>query len=129
MKNCNSMKYLIGAINPRYTRQQAIIDNVCKALNLEPFRPDYHGATGDKNTVLIYTPEQMEHNNEIDRKYGTFAPNNLYKQPIFTFENTDINGYGSYDFANRGKIDLRGIDEQTAIYNAIRTALEQHNNN
>lgn len=126
MKYCDPEDY----IHPAYKRQQAAIKDVCQELGLVAFYPDYHGADRDKNTVLVYLPEDDEYNRELEKKgyFYTVGPDGteLYRKPIFTFENTDLNGFGTYDFANHGDLDLRGLDECRVIEGAIKLAYYNH---
>ncbi len=113
------MKYLPERISPDYERQQQAIRVACAELGVVPFYPDYHGTAGDKNTVLVYLPEDEEYNRMLDRK--PFVDSNDYRKPFWMFENSDINGIGSYEFANFGRLDLRGHDAKV-IRGSIRLA-------
>jgi hypothetical protein len=118
MKNRNE----ITTINSKYIRQQEIINKVCKDYNLCAYRPNYHAKDRDCNTVLIYNKEDEIYNNELEKTGETRTE--AYKKPLFTFENTDINGMFSLDFANRGKLDLRIINEDLIIETAIKEAMQ-----
>ena len=115
------MKYLqTDGIHPDYLNQQQVIMDVCKELGLVAFYPDYHGQERDKNTVLVYLPEDDEFNRKLE-KQGCWDTN-LYEKPIFTFENSDVNGFGDYGFANFGRLDLRGSRYKRVIRGAISLA-------
>lgn len=116
MKSTKGMKWQASRIDPRYLRQQQAIKNACEELGLVPFYPDYHGMAGDKNTVIVYTKEDAVYNEEQD---GASRPE--YRPFLWNFENSDVNGKESYDFANHGQLDLRGHEEKV-LRGAIRTA-------
>ncbi len=125
------MKYCCSEVNihPAYKRQQAAIKDVCQELGLVAFYPDYHGADRDKNTVLVYLPEDDKYNKELEKNgvpMGGYCLEEPYRKPLWTFENTDVNGLGNYDFANRGTLDLRGLDECDVIKGAIEFSYYRH---
>lgn len=125
MKYCDPEVY----IHPAYKRQQAAIKDACQELGLVAFYPDYHGADRDKNTVLVYLPEDDEYNRELEKggyPMFNYDGTELYRRPLWTFENTDLNGFGTYDFANYGDLDLRGLDECRVIKGAIKLAYYNH---
>lgn len=99
--------------NARYAEQQKIINEICEKRGLVAFRPNYHAVTNDCNTVMIYSKAAHDHNQSLEKeyrqKYGAEPPLSLYKPFICFLENTDVNGIFSYDFMNRGTIDLRGL--------------------
>ena len=111
-------------IDPRYLRQQGIIDRVASNLGCVAFRPNYHGQRGDKNTVLLYTKEDADFNSALEarERRGEFVLNDMYRRQFWSFENSDVNGFGTYDFANFGTLDLRGIHEEEVIEEAIKNA-------
>ena len=78
--------------NYMYEARQQAIKEICEELNLEMFKPDYHGKKGDAGTVIIYTKDS-----------GSGV------KQICHFESTDINGFIDWNFLNRGAIDLRGL--------------------
>ena len=47
--------------------QQRLLDEVAREIGAVTYRPDYHGKTGDPNTVLFYTREDEERNRELER--------------------------------------------------------------
>lgn len=111
-------------VNPRYISQQNVIDKTALEIGCVVFRPNYHGEHNDKNTVLFYTKEAADFNEELDKKErrGEYVPNEAYANSFWVFENTDVNGIGTYDFANRGRLDLRGMREADVIAGAIKLA-------
>lgn len=52
--------------NVRYKEQQAALNQIASELGVVASRPDYHGKTRDKNTVLFYTKEDEAHNCKVD---------------------------------------------------------------
>jgi hypothetical protein len=110
-------------LDPQYSRQQKIINDVCKELNLIAYRPNYHAKDRDCNTVMVYTPEDHKENLRLEKAGETRTE--IYKYPVFTFENTDVNGMFDLNFANRGKIDLRTMKEYEVIENAIKNAVNK----
>lgn len=111
----------------RYGQQQNQINIIARQLGCVVFRPNYHGLERDGNTVLLYLPEDGAHNIKVDkyfadnkivgtpfsskdeaRKFGCTDELYYYRPYFWCFENTDANGTLSLEFANRGKIDLRG---------------------
>ena len=109
--------------NYRYEEQQNVLAYVAGKLGVVAFRPNYHGEKGDKNTVLFYTKEDAQHNREVDRQPTSYSSSEardlsrtwkqeidekyVYRDAFWWFENSDLNGIFSYDYANFGKIDLR----------------------
>lgn len=94
----------VKSIAPQYTAQRKALITICGELGLDIFLPNYHADRTDKNTYFIYTNEAYNHNAKVDSQGGE------YMDPVCTLENTDLNGYFSYDYMNCGKIDLRGLD-------------------
>ncbi len=110
--------------DPRYKEQQKALNEIAARFGVVAYRPDYHRARGDKNTVLFYTKEDEVHNRKVDRQPIRYtrseaadlmkrsgirvSPDYIYRDHIWSFENTDVNGLLSMDFANFGKVDLRG---------------------
>lgn len=110
----------------RYGQQQNQINDIASRLGCVAFRPTYHSLHRDGNTVLLYMPGDDAHNREVDkfyeenhlgvpysskdeaRMYGCTDERYYYRPYFWSFENTDANGTLSLEFANRGKIDLRG---------------------
>ena len=126
----------------RYSEQQQYLRELASEFGVVYFRPNYHGAAGDKNTVMFYTPENHAHNEEVDRRcakdgwnayssqdearlYGCENPDYFYFQAFWSFENSDINGHYDLDFANFGKIDLRGLHWKKNLRAAFIAALPQ----
>ena len=123
----------------RYDRQQKFLDELAAKLGVVTYRPDYHGSKGDCNTVLFYTKEDAEHNRKVDKQptkyskgeaddwakyHGVYIEEKyIYRNYFFDFANTDINGRFSWDFANWGRLDLRGLKWQEVIEGAVRLAL------
>lgn len=58
----------VTAEDTRYTQQQKALDEIATKLGVVAYRPDYHGWTGDKNTVLFYLKEDERHNRKVDRQ-------------------------------------------------------------
>lgn len=111
----------------RYMEQQMEIDNVARSIGCVAFRPDYHSRKRDGNTVLMYLPEDAEHNRSVDaftdrgysrgeaELYHISDPRYIYRDYFWSFENTDANDMLSLDYANRGTLDLRGLDAKNRI--------------
>ena len=121
--------------NFRYRDQQAFITKVAKSIGCTAFRPNYHGLERDGNTVLLYLPEDEEHNRMVDQQptqyssrdeakmYGCFDERYIYRPYFWSFENTDVNGQLSLEWANHGTIDMRyGTGWQERIEGAIKLA-------
>lgn len=125
----------VTAEDTRYTQQQKALDEIATKLGVVAYRPDYHGWTGDKNTVLFYLKEDERHNRKVDRqpvRYSRSEARDLkmdvnwdcvYRDHFWSFENSDSNGMLDMRFANSGKIDLRGIRWKTVLEGHIRYAL------
>ena len=62
------MMKLVTAADVWYTQQQKTLDEIAEKLGVVAYRPSYHGAERDKNTVLFYLKEDEEHNREVDRQ-------------------------------------------------------------
>ena len=109
--------------NVRYQEQQKLLTELARLLGVVAYRPDYHGKAGDKNTVLFYTREDHRHNLMVDRQLFQYSRSEakdleaawkhpiddkyVYRDYFWCFENSDQNGYLSYDWANHGTVDLR----------------------
>lgn len=122
----------------RYREQQSFLNELAVRHGFVTFRPDYHAAPRDCNTVLLYTVEDAKHNREVDReptsysrseahdrmKYGgiQISEKYIYRDYFFAFENTDRNGHYNLDFANFGRLDLRGLDWRDRLEGAILMA-------
>ncbi len=122
----------------RYREQTAFLNELASRLGFVRYRPDYHAAPGDCNTVLLYTREDEDHNRKVDKqptkhtrseandwaKRGvTIHDDYIYRDAFFTFENTDVNGRYDTGFANHGKLDLRGPRWKDVLEGTIRIAL------
>lgn len=105
----------------RYKKQQETLNAVASKLGLVVFRPNYHAQDNDCNTVMLYAKEDDTFNRQLEREGGwNFHP------PIWTFENTDVNGRFSLDFANRGRLDFRGLNrEEDVLMASITAAMEE----
>ncbi len=115
--------------NCRYKNQQYILNQIANKLGVVAYRPNYHGAAGDKNTVLFYTKEDHQANVEMDKNGGPpWRPDGCegYRRYFWSFENSDVNGFATYDFANHGRLDLRGLREAEVLEGAVRFALARH---
>ena len=110
-------------LHPSYTAQQEALDKIAELLGVKAYRPNYHAAKDDKNTVLFYIPEEYERAVEME-KQGCDQLSKDYPRCFWFFENSDINGRFSLDFANNGKIDMRGgIDWIAQLKNHIEYAM------
>ena len=125
----------------KYDMQQGFLNQLAMELGVEAYRPDYHGKKGDKNTVLFYTKEAAEHNRRVDantftraysqseardalKHHGVRIPDDqVYKDHFWSFENSDINGMMDLNFANFGRLDLRGPNWQDVLRGAVTFAL------
>lgn len=124
--------------NIRYREQQDFINHLSAQYGFKAFRPDYHAAPRDNNTVLFYTLEDEQHNRMVDREPTRFTRSEaadrimhsgihieskyVYRDAFFCFENTDVNGHLDTGFANRGTIDLRGLNWRERLEGAIMLA-------
>lgn len=106
----------------RYVEQQRELNDIATKYGLVAFRPDYHAADRDCNTVLIYTIDDFAHNHRVDQEsyaqWTTYTASEakrtpfhiddkyIYRDYIFSFENTDRNGLFDMGYANRGKVNL-----------------------
>ncbi|MBR3972917.1 MAG: hypothetical protein IKJ99_03055 [Oscillospiraceae bacterium] len=123
----------------RYREQQQFLNELAVRHGFVTFRPDYHGLPRDCNTVLFYTMADAKHNREVDReptsysrseandrmKYGgiQISEKYIYRDHFFAFENTNRNGHYDLDFANFGRLDLRGSDWHEKLEGAILMAV------
>ncbi len=118
----------------QYREQQKFLDEVAERLGVVCFRPEYHAKTRDKNTVLFYTVEDHDHNRQVDRQaiqYSRTQANDLhcyderfiYRDSFWWFENSDRNGLYDFNFANFGKLELRGPRWGEVLEGDIRIAL------
>lgn len=104
--------------NIRYKEQQAALNQIASELGVVAYRPDYHGKVRDKNTVLFYTKEDEAHNRKVDLEPTHYTQSEahdrmkyqkvkipeqyIWRDPFWSFENSDANGVLSYEFANFG---------------------------
>lgn len=102
---------------PQYRWQQDALNEIGKKLGVVVYRPEYHAKKDDHNTVLFYLPEDEAYNRELESQ--PFYNTNDYKRPFFSFENTDANGFESFDFANHGTIDLRPLGWKVILEGVI----------
>lgn len=124
-----------------YQEQQDFLNRLATELGVEAYRPDYHGKKGDKNTVLFYTKEAAAHNRQVDannrvrayseseardalKHHGVRIPDDqVYKNHFWSFENSNSNGMLDLNFANFGRLDLRGLNWQDVLRGAATFAL------
>lgn len=108
--------------------QQVFLNSLAEKYGVVAYRPSYHGAKRDGNTVLFYTKEDHAYNEKLDKEaHGFPVSNEMYMQHFWFFENTDCNGCVNPQFANHGRIDLRGLHWEEKIeehfldaYNSLR---------
>lgn len=129
----------------RYKHQQGFLNELAVKHGFATFRPDYHGLPRDCNTVLLYTMEDAKHNREVDREPTSYSSSEaadrkkysgiiiadkyIYRDYFFAFENTDRNGHYDLDFANFGRLDLRGSDWHERLEGAILLAFARKKQN
>lgn len=123
----------------RYDLQQRTLDEIASRLGVVAYRPDYHRMGQDKNTVLFYLPDDAEHNRKVDREPTHYTRSEAYdrkkysrveipdryiwRDPFWSFENSDVNGMLDYSFANYGKLDLRTNRWADVLEGHVRLAL------
>lgn len=123
----------------RYDLQQRVLDEIASRLGVVAYRPDYHRKARDKNTVLFYTKEDSEHNRAVDREPTHYTRSEahdrkkysqveipdryIWRDPFWSFENSDANGMLDYGFANYGKLDLRTNRWEDVLEGHVRLAL------
>lgn len=98
------------------------------------YRPNYHGAERDKNTVLFYLKEDEAHNRKVDRQPVRYSRSEakdrgvdvngecVYRDYFWSFENRDANGWFDTGWANNGKLDLRSLDWKTKLEGSVTFA-------
>lgn len=122
-----------------YQAQQEALNVIASKLGVIAYRPNYHAKANDKNTVLLYAKEDAEHNRQVDAEMTSYTLSQaadlmrtwgqeikekfIYKDPFWTFENSDINGMGTYQFANHGKLNLSRSNWKEVLEGDIRIAL------
>lgn len=123
-----------GDEDPKYLEQQKTLDEIAEKLGVVCLRPSCHANKRDLNTVLFYTKEDDAYNraaaeqdaqgfgHEVATRQIPDA-NHTYRRPFWSFENTDQDGRGSLDFANRGTVDLRTTRWKEALEGHVRLAL------
>lgn len=125
--------------NIRYKEQQAALNQIASELGVVAYRPDYHGKVRDKNTVLFYTKEDEAHNRKVDLEPTHYTQSEahdrmkyqkvkipeqcIWRDPFWSFENSDTNGVLSYEFANFGRLDLRSMRWSDVLAGDIQLAL------
>lgn len=113
-----------GELHFKYREQMQFLRELAEELGVVMFLPEYHAKTRDCNTVLFYFKEDAEYNRKVDKEAPPGFPpsNDMYRRQYWSFENTDCNGWFSHDFANFGRIDLRGLCWQERLGGAFRLA-------
>ena len=103
---------LVTAADVWYTQQQKTLDEIAEKLGVVAYRPSYHGAERDKNTVLFYLKEDEEHNREVDRQPVRYSRSEakdrgvnvnsecVYRDHFWSFENSGANGQLDMGWAN-----------------------------
>ena len=125
---------LVTATDVWYTQQQKTLDEIADKLGVVAYRPNYHGAEGDKNTVLFYLKEDEAHNRKVDRQPVRYSRSEakdrgvnvnsecVYRDHFWSFENSDANGQIDMGWANNGKLNLRSLDWKTKLEGSITFA-------
>lgn len=121
----NNRNMVNGKLDSRYAEQMAILRDIAREEGLVIRFPDEHAVGSDANTVMFYTLKEHAYNEMVDQSgSGDYI---VRKTPFFVFENTDINGEFSYDYANQGRIDLRSLTTRrdclrghVRLYRALR---------
>lgn len=112
-----------GELHFKYRQQMQFLKELADELGVVMFRPSYHAQTRDCNTVLFYFKEDDEYNRRLDKETPGLPPSNdMYRTQYWSFENTDINGRFSHDFANFGRIDLRSLRWKEILRGAFEVA-------
>lgn len=109
----------------RYNAQMNTLRKVADELGVVMYMPNYHRDKGDKNTVLFYLKEDHDYNERVDKEYPNLSQSTrdeMYRHYFWSFSNTDRNGELSYDFANHGRLDLRGTDYAMRLTSAVELA-------
>ena len=126
---------LVTATDVWYTQQQKTLDEIAEKLGVVAYRPSYHGAERDKNTVLFYLKEDEEHNREVDRQPVRYSRSEakdrgvnvnserVYRDHFWSFENSDANGQLDMGWANNGKLNLKSLAWKTRLEGSIAFAL------
>lgn len=123
----------------RYDLQQRTLDEIASRLGVVTYRPDYHQKDRDKNTVLFYFKEDSDHNRKVDREPTHYTRSEahdrkkyskveipdryIWRDPFWSFENSDVNGMLDYSFANYGKLDLRTNRWKDVLEGHVRLAI------
>ena len=76
---------MVTATDVWYTQQQKTLDEIAEKLGVVAYRPSYHGAERDKNTVLFYLKEDEEHNREVDRQPVRYSHSEAKLEGSITF--------------------------------------------
>ena len=129
----------------RYREQQEFLNHLAVRYGFFTYRPDYHAAPRDANTVLLYTLEDEKHNREVDRQPTKYSRSEaadrkkysgilidekyVYRDAFFSFQNTDVNGHYNTDYANNGSIDLCGSKWRDRLEGAIMLAFTRKRQN
>lgn len=118
-----------------YMEQQTALDEIAAKLGVVAYRPDYHGDDRDKNTVLLYLPDDAAYNRKVDRQPVRYSRSEakdmhidvnsecVYRDHFWSFENSGVSNLYDLDFANFGKVNLRGPRWKIALEGHIRFAL------
>ena len=125
---------MFDATEWKYEYQQLAINEIAAKLGVVAYRPDYHRKERDKNTVLFYLKGDEAHNRKVDREPLHYTSSEardsglnpdskyVYRDPFWTFENSDVNNQLEMNYANYGKVDLRGSCWREVLEGHVRLA-------
>ncbi len=114
-----------GELHFKYREQMQFLKELAEEFGVVMFVPEYHAKPRDCNTVLFYFKEDDDYNRKIDTEAPGLSlemKNQMYRKQFFSFENTDCNGWFSYDFANYGRIDLRTLGWKEILRGAFEVS-------
>nr|WP_325212966.1 hypothetical protein [uncultured Oscillibacter sp.] len=123
---------------PALEQQRTALAEIAAKLDVAVTQVDYQEKLDARNTALFYLKEDYEYNKKADQRSGPQSIPVLMESgalktvqgyvrcvPFWTFENSDVNGRVSYDFANHGQIDLRDSRWKEALEGHVRFALAE----
>lgn len=126
------------AFDSKYMEQQELIDKVAAELGCIVVRISSHAHNNVPQTVLLYLKDDARHNIEVDMEPTRYSRQEaaefkqatgkqidqkyIYRDHLWFFQNTDSNGLYNPNFANLGKLDLRGDHWNSVIEGSIKLA-------
>lgn len=135
---CSDSLCSCAAPDSQYVEQRKLIDKVAAELGCVVVRIRSHERNSTPHAVLLYLEDDAEHNKQVDMASTRYSRQEaaefkrvtgkqiekkyVYRDHLWSFQNTDSNGLCNPNFANLGQLDLRGDNWTSVIEGAIKLA-------